>query len=65
MLREGVAHVLAKGEPSDAGEKRYRSHFATCKNAAKHRKAASTDAPKTATGKDTKYEADLFGSEGE
>lgn len=30
---------------------RDRSHFATCKNAAHHRKPASTDAPKTKRGK--------------
>lgn len=37
-IREGLVHVLAKGEISEAGEKRYRSHFATCKTVASHRK---------------------------
>lgn len=38
VLRDGVAHVLKKGEPSEADEKRYKSHFATCPNGPAHRK---------------------------
>ncbi len=51
VLRDGVAVVLKKGEPTGADEKRYRSHFATCVTAAQHRKPASTDAAKTKAGK--------------
>lgn len=38
VLRNGVAIVLKKGEASEAGEKRYVSHFATCAQAKQHRK---------------------------
>lgn len=37
VIRDGVAIILKMGEPSEAGEKRYKSHFATCVNAAAHR----------------------------
>lgn len=68
VLRDGVAVVLKKDEPSLPDEKRYRSHFATCGQAAHHRKPASTDAAKTKAGKRAKppapkEEPNLFGSE--
>jgi len=50
VLRDGVAVVLNKDEPSLPGEKRYRNHFSTCGQAAQHRKP-TTDAPKTPAGK--------------
>ena len=41
FVADGVVHFLKKGEaPSLFGDgKRYKSHFATCPNAVKHRKA--------------------------
>lgn len=38
VIRNGVAIVLLKGEPAEAGEKIYRSHFATCSSSRQHRK---------------------------
>lgn len=68
VLRDGVAVVLKKDEPSLPGEKRYKSHWATCPAAANFRKPASTDAAKTKTGKRStrkpaKTEPNLFGEE--
>lgn len=48
VLREGLAHVLAKGEPSNQGEARYRTHFQTCKRAAAHRKRVAARKAKKA-----------------
>jgi hypothetical protein len=38
ILRQGVAHVLKRGETPDTGTTRYTSHFSTCPNAQSHRK---------------------------
>lgn len=38
VIRRGTAIVLKKGEASYPKEPRYRSHFATCPNSAKHRR---------------------------
>lgn len=38
VFRRDTAVVLKKGEASEAGEKRYVSHFATCVHAKQHRK---------------------------
>jgi hypothetical protein len=51
VIRDGVAITLKRDEPSEAGEKRYRSHFATCPDAKKFR---STDAPKNPDGSPAK-----------
>ena len=39
VIRDGVAIYLKKGEPAGAAEKIYKTHFATCPNAAQHRRA--------------------------
>lgn len=40
VLEDGVAHYLKKGEAPPAGTLRWRSHFATCPQAAAHRRPA-------------------------
>lgn len=39
VVVKGVAHVIPKGDEPVAGMQRFVSHFATCVNAASHRKA--------------------------
>lgn len=39
VIRGGLAHVLKHGDLLVQGERRFTSHFATCANAAQHRKA--------------------------
>jgi hypothetical protein len=55
VIRDNVAIVLKKGEPSLAGEARYQSHFATCKAAKQFMKAK-----KAAEEKAAKETPDLF-----
>lgn len=38
VIRDRLAHVLKAGELLVQGERRFTSHFATCANAAQHRK---------------------------
>ncbi len=38
VIRDGLAHVLKTGALLVPGERRFTSHFATCPNAAGHRK---------------------------
>ncbi len=39
VIDDGIARVLKKGEPVAGGKLRWTSHFATCPNAAAHRKS--------------------------
>lgn len=43
VLRDNVAHVLKKGEPTDPDEPRYRAHFVTCPVANANRKKIAAE----------------------
>jgi hypothetical protein len=45
----GTARVLRAGEDAPEGALRYRTHYATCPNAAQHRHAKPKPAPATPT----------------